>query len=331
MTQAASILPGALTTFFHLPSATLLSIAYQFLFHDKASQPASFFPDSEAPVLDESLYMLSSHPHALFKDYHVAWIELLRAERKGWDVQSTESSGVWLRCDLRDFSRTVQHHFLSEVDGHQRTYIFRVESPAYLSKLYQMPESAEENEALPQLPAHFHLNNHRYSSVCLVRESDGHLIPYESIWGITLIMAFRINLDDRLRDRAYSLFLKLPLYEDMAPWNILITGEELTYIDHDTKTKVFDQDMVRVYYVLEAMFNYKRTIEDFNHCGDKAGNPVYNFDIISDCVSSKFDNHCTDPAAPIACGDGTCKTDYISCLRDMNLKREKGTLLDKYI
>ena len=84
-------------------------------------------------------------------------------------------------------------------------------------------------------------------------------------------------------------------------------------------------------YAYDLDHNYKRTVEDFRHCGESAGNPVYNFGVISDCVSSKFDNHCTDPAAPIACGDGTCKTDYISCLRDMNLKREKGTLLDKYI
>lgn len=157
------------------------------------------------------------------------------------------------------------------------------------------------------------------------------MIPYESIWGITLIMALRISLHIKQRDRAYSLFLKLPLYEDMAPWNILITGEELMYIDHDTKTRVFDQDMVKVYLILEAMLNYRRTIEDFGQCGESAGNPVYNFGVISDCISSKFNDQCTDPTAPIACGDGTCKTDYISCLRDINFKKERGKLTDKYI
>ena len=236
-----------------------------------------------------------------------------------------------MRVDLREFSRTVQHHYLSSIDGHTRKYVLHVKSPDYLSKLYQLPNSSEQDSTLPPLPSYYHLNNQRYSSVYLVRESDGSMIPYEEIWGITLIMALRINLHPTQRDRAYSYFLKLPLYEDMAPWNILITGEELSYIDHDTKTETYDQDMVKVYRILEVMMNYKRTVEDFGHCGNSAGNPVYNFNLISDCVSSKFNDNCRDPKTPISCGDGTCKTDYISCLRDIDEKRKMGTLTDKYI
>ncbi len=61
--------------------------------------------------------------------------------------------------------------------------------------------------------------------------------------------------------------------------------------------------------------NYKRTVSDFDKCGAKGGNP-YNFPFVSECVkSAAFSGPCDDPEFPVACGDGQCRTDYITCLR----------------
>ena len=43
------------------------------------------------------------------------------------------------------------------------------------------------------------------------------------------------------KERAYKEFVKLPLYEDMAPWNIVFQGRGLDYIDYDTKDKTFSK------------------------------------------------------------------------------------------
>ena len=43
------------------------------------------------------------------------------------------------------------------------------------------------------------------------------------------------------KERAYREFVKLPLYEDMAPWNIVFQGQGLDYIDYDTKDKTFSK------------------------------------------------------------------------------------------
>ena len=60
------------------------------------------------------------------------------------------------------------------------------------------------------------------------------------------------------------------------------------------------------------------TVEDFKKCAGKAGNP-YNFPFVSDCVGgSSFSGPCKDSATPVACGDGTCKSDYVSCLRSLS-------------
>ena len=39
---------------------------------------------------------------------------------------------------------------------------------------------------------------------------------------------------------AYHNFVALPLYEDMAPWNIVFQGSRMAYIDYDTKDVTYD-------------------------------------------------------------------------------------------
>jgi hypothetical protein len=103
----------------------------------------------------------------------------------------------------------------------------------------------------------------------------------------------------------------------------------------------YDKFVIKAYEVMEVLFNYKRTIEDFKvrldistsrcynvvtyqlvtcvqRCGSKASNP-YNFPYVSECVgASEFTGPCKDSAFPVPCGDGTCKSDYISCLRALS-------------
>ncbi len=109
--------------------------------------------------------------------------------------------------------------------------------------------------------------------------------------------------------------MRLPLYEDMAPWNIVFQGQDLDYIDYDTRDKTFDAYVKKAYQVLSVLMNYKRTVSDFDRCGSKAGNP-YNFAFISECVKNTvFSGPCDDPEFPVPCADGHCQSDYITCLR----------------
>jgi hypothetical protein len=105
----------------------------------------------------------------------------------------------------------------------------------------------------------------------------------------------------------------------MAPWNIVFLGAALDYIDYDTRDKTYDALVPRAYEVMEVLFNYKRTVEDFKECGGKAGNP-YNFPFVSECVgpSDSGNGPCRDSAAPVPCGDGTCRSDYVACLRALS-------------
>lgn len=99
---------------------------------------------------------------------------------------------------------------------------------------------------------------------------------------------------------------------------IRAAGPRLDYIDYDTRDKTYDKFVPKAYEVMEVLFNYKRTVEDFKRCNGKSGNP-YNFPFVSDCVaSSGVPPQCKDSARPVPCGDGTCRSDYVSCLRAMS-------------
>ena len=76
------------------------------------------------------------------------------------------------------------------------------------------------------------------TSIILTRATDSALIPYDSVHGITLITVLRLGLLAPLRTRAYHQFVALPLFQDMAPWNIVFLGGRLDYIDYDTRDKV---------------------------------------------------------------------------------------------
>lgn len=160
------------------------------------------------------------------------------------------------------------------------------------------------------------MNNGLRTSVFLTRDGDHHFIPYESIKSVTLIAVLRMGLVKALKQRAYKEFINMPLYEDMAPWNIVYDGKSLNYIDFDTKDKTFDAFVPHAYQVMSVLMNYKRTVKDFEHCGDKASTP-YGFGLISDCVKSEFKGPCEDPALIVPCSTkvGSCQPDYISCLK----------------
>jgi hypothetical protein len=74
------------------------------------------------------------------------------------------------------------------------------------------------------LPLGFHPNQHSVVSVHLLRDRDGFPIPYTNIYGVTLITALRLGLETSLRDRLFKFFLAMPLFEDMAPWNVVLMG-----------------------------------------------------------------------------------------------------------
>ena len=166
-----------------------------------------------------------------------------------------------IRVDILNMTRKVHHHYESAKDGHKRTYTMRVvvnssqseevtnlignpslaiSEPARSSVTLFKPSSyrlvdeySRQEEKYPggfKLELGSHPNLDSIVTVNLMRDSTvPFYIPYTTIYGVTLITALRLGLESSQRDRLFSNFLRLPLYEDMAPWNVVLMGQVLCY------------------------------------------------------------------------------------------------------
>ena len=61
---------------------------------------------------------------------------------------------------------------------------------------------------------------------------------YTTIYAVTLIALLRIGLVTALRQRFYAQFVRLPLYEDMAPWNIVLQASQHAYTPHTLRREI---------------------------------------------------------------------------------------------
>lgn len=191
-----------------------------------------------------------------------------------------------VRCDLVNMTRLVHHHYDYAKDGHTRTYSMHVSIDAnetqYIRYLLNQRYHTEKLQDLSNLhamfsplhngvilsidssnsssfsmdkfdpiilPSGYHPNQHELVKVGINRDKDDWFIPYTTIYGITLITTLRLGLIPSQVERFYESFIHLPLYEDMAPWNIVLMGPSVDYIDYDTKDITFDLDLPKAYQV----------------------------------------------------------------------------------
>ena len=291
---------------------------------------------------------LWSHPNSLYEDFESSLL-LIHARALAGDTKvkvtpvyfgTNNLRSPLTRIDITNMTRGVHHHFDYAKDGHKRTYTMRVYQNSTqtddISDILGNPSKAiskpdrdkvtlwyrDAGSLLPiskyiVLPQGSHPNFDSIVNVNLMRASTiPFYIPYTSIYGVTLITVLRLGLETSQREELFSKFINLSLYEDMAPWNIVLMGKGLDYIDYDTRDVTFDKYVPKAYQVMSVLMNYKRTVEDFKRCGAKAST-VYGIAFVSDCVGSSKGLKCDDLSKAVPCPDGECHSDYISCLRSL--------------
>lgn len=335
----------AMTTFASLPTDQQISYGVALFFGEVTAERTDGDRSSWVPF--HSALSFSSHPSKEYEGFDKLLLLGLAKTKEGGStaVNCTHIKSIdipLIRCDILNMTRHVHHHYEYAKDGHSRTYTMHVLENNSMSQslslfkeqgglVYQPTTTGirltpqQEDVASILLPLGAHPNRNKVIEVHLLRDKDAFPIPYTSIYGVTLITVIRMGLDARIRDLFFKEFLNLSLYEDMAPWNIVLNGPALAYIDYDTREYTYDKDISKTYQLLSVLMNYKRTIEDFKKCGSKASN-LYNLPFISDCVGKDVVKGitCPDTALPVPCGDGKCHTNYISCLRALG---DRATLL----
>ena len=307
---------SGMTTFVTLPSAKSLSLGLYMFYHGS----------NERSDTASTTFALTSHPRPRYMQAEMQILSSMASVPGETKLSMKLLPGEvhMARVDIVNMTRHVNHHFDYAKDGHQRKYDMHVGRNASLTAKHGRQKQSS-SRAISPLPEGSHMNRGVVVDVYITRQHDKWHIPYGTLWGVTLITVLRMGLVETQREAAYHRFVNLPLYEDMAPWNIVFQGARMAYIDYDTKDVTYDSVVPLTYRVLSVLFNYKRTVEDFKRCGPSSHND-YGFPHINSCVGSEKNkkdflrlsggNHkCKESNAPVPCGDGSCQSDYISCLK----------------
>jgi len=241
---------------------------------------------------DPTVYQVSRHPLAepgVFVESERKFLQAFvdNEQIASFDVTRlavVDDGRSVIRVDALNFNRTVGHHFIREEDRnrdrHERKY-----------KLRNIGTEA-----------------------AMVRSEDGSRIVYDT-FGISLIALLRMGASNFMKDRLYEQFVRLPLYLDMAPWNLQFRAGDLHYLDKDTMDNTFDRFTPHAYQLILAMINYKRALEDFNRCSSDASTK-YGVPHVGICVGGaklKEGKKCGEEK-PVACHDGQCHYSFRECL-----------------
>lgn len=257
------ILSTALTSFLVLPSAAQISYGYHMLFVDHLGRDTSTakpyrIADSDRELAEENniknlddRLIYNSHPVENFKNFTHDF--LFHGINYGTGHANLSMNRLILsesgyhifpelyRLDLLNLSRYVHHHYDYIKDGHTRTYSMHViKRPDEIQKtneyfnetnllhvdsfFYNNSMHLQSDRLELALPPGYHTNADEIVSVGIHRDKDEFFIPYTTIYGITLISVLRMGLIPKQREEYFKRFLQLPLYEDMAPWNIVLMG-----------------------------------------------------------------------------------------------------------
>eukprot|EP00802_Teleaulax_amphioxeia_P005385 Tamp_05389.p1 GENE.Tamp_05389~~Tamp_05389.p1 ORF type:complete len:825 (-),score=116.94 Tamp_05389:513-2654(-) len=273
----------AMTTFLRVPAPRLLAAILRAVYPEEASIMA----EEDLALLVEALVQAAFVPLSLSSQVTATKL----AEAHGQTL---------VRVNLLNMTRLAHHHFDYKRDGHARVYDMRFSSAV----APPLPHSSSDPER-PYLPG----------QVRLTRREDDHQIPFGELRAVSLIALLRMGLDPSQRRRFYAEFVGMPLFEDMAPWNLVFVAGQLAYIDQDTQDTTFNEAVPRAYQTMSALMNYIRTVQDFGKCGARAkGGNQYGIPYISDCVGSDFRGPCLSSSLPVPCGDRTCRSTFVECL-----------------
>ena len=294
----------AIHSFLEFPSSTILSLATCSIF------PDLFLPLSSLSLPSSQFWHILSHPIPLFQHSSMKVLNSL-IEGEGVtkialsELSSIDDSFEIIQIHSLNISRNIRHHFLLPEhelkEKHTRTYTL----------------------------------HHEFGSTYLIRNDDNSTIVYDK-FGISLIATLRLHPSDKLVTRLYSQFLTLPIYEDMAPWNIQFKAGQLYYVDKDSSESSFDWLLPHASQFFLALINYRETIKAFGMCGSVAivkGNPPE----VGQCVRSYNEGPCNDPAFPVPCANERCYATFVDCLRaiaetesDYRFKLERGVFIPEF-
>jgi len=164
--------------------------------------------------------------------------------------------------------------------------------------------------------------------VMITRLSDNSKISFEGGMGVTLQTLGSLGLGATARSRVLHALVRMPMFEDLAPWNLMLTSGAsiLVYVDHESRDRALDAVMPLSGVLSLALGSFERAARQLGICLAKSGPTLYGKSIpyVAACTDGDFARSKPYPCRAslskgVACLDRSCASTFVHCLRHRGL------------
>ena len=131
-----------------------------------------------------------------------------------------------------------------------------------------------------------------------------------------------LGLGRAQKSALFSSVLSMPLFEDMAPWNLMAAQGRLEYVDSENAERTLDA-LLPTLGALSLFFDtFEEMARQLTLCREGAGNTLYGRSIpfVAACQDGDFSDERPFPCGHdltqgVACRSGRCSSSFVDCMR----------------
>jgi hypothetical protein len=118
------------------------------------------------------------------------------------------------------------------------------------------------------------------------------------------------------------LVCKMPLFEDMAPWNLMVTDTRVEYVDSENRNRTLDDASTAVGVLSLYFQTFEEMARLFGLCVGDSGTTLYgksSIPYVAACMGGEFAEQPTYPCGHtldmIPCHTAQCAPSFDQCMR----------------
>ena len=241
-------------------------------------------------------------------------------------LAQTAANGLLAHVHVERLERRIQHHFIDPASAQTPAEARLVRNQYQM--LYDPARTSSRTVTLSRLmdksadPIRFFGGNS--VAVLFVFRRFGLRLRAElrTGRGVTVQCLAALGLGRAQKSALFSSVLSMPLFEDMAPWNLMAAQGRLEYVDSENAERTLDA-LLPTLGALSLFFDtFEEMARQLTLCREGAGNTLYGRSIpfVAACQDGDFSDERPFPCGHdltqgVACRSGRCSSSFVDCMR----------------
>ena len=245
-------------------------------------------------------------------------------------LAQTAANGLLAHVHVERLERRIQHHFIDPASAQtpaearlvRNQYTMLYDPARTSSRTVTLTRLMDKVSSIRRPPIRFFGGNS--VAVPFVFRRFGLRLRAElrTGRGVTVQCLAALGLGRAQKSALFSSVLSMPLFEDMAPWNLMAAQGRLEYVDSENAERTLDA-LLPTLGALSLFFGrVEEMARQLTLCREGAGNTLYGRSIpfVAACQDGDFSDERPFPCGHdltqgVACRSGRCSSSFVDCMR----------------